>query len=951
NFTSPSVTGVINESAKTVALTAPFGTNVTALVPTITHTGASISPNTGVAQNFTNPVTYTVTAADATTQQYVVTVTIAANPAKAITAFNFTSPSVTGVVNESAKTVALTVPFGTTVTALVPTITHTGASIAPNTGVAQNFTNPVTYTVTAADATTQQYVVTVTVSPETTKAITAFNFNGLVPPVTGMIHEDDKIIILKVPYNTSFTGLVPTITHSGASISPNSAVAQNFTPGEAFTYTVTAGDSTTQNYAVTVFKTAENFLPQNAYLNILEKNIYSGAPSMEYSINDGSSYTAFSSNSVVNVSTLSVGNKVWVRSNNDDSSKKYLGEVKALSTRSDLTDVGTIYIGTDNWNDLPYGAANDVMKIMYTFKNIGDTAGYNANHKIRFYLSTDREITTSDTLLIDHPYNFNCPVGTCNVSGLEFTVPALSTGRYYIGAIIDATNVVTELNDDNNTTRPENVAEFEIKDGTPLAVNGAFKIYNSWGTTNSFENKHDGWYWVTYQTVKKQEMMIYYYYNDFSQAYNPSVVAVFEINHPKRNEAKILIGLGDPASPYMVKELQSRFSSTLKSGAVAFPSNKIVVDISEFAGAINDFDLFLRVENSGSNAGTINNFSVEFYYNYNYSKFKNIVGGTDSIPANGNVNVVASTKNSLTMNEVQQIIPLPRSALAETQFKEEYPTNNELQKDIESHGVYIPGKNYNKIIDGQFGTGYQPPTLEQWQSMKKLRSVQSNNMRGGQPTSVDHSTTKYFPPVGHQGTKGSCTAFSVAYYIHTFNEAKEHNWDLSGAAWSGGSTGAPTVAYRNKIFSPDFVYHQINSGIDSGSNNQTAMSLLERLGGATWEQMPYNLSDYTSWPSEAAWREACKYRGNAQGNRYWSYNSTGYFVVKTDSDIDLLKTLISSGYCVSTSIKSESPGLYQLLDANDVVDDGTTAKMVIDHAQTIVGYKEGASWNKATPDS
>ena len=111
-------------------------------------------------------MTYTVTAADASTQAYTVTVTVAANPAKEITAFNFNglTPNVTGVVNEGAKTIALTVPYGTDVTALVPTITHTGASVSSNTGVAQNFTNPVTYTVTAADASTQAYTVTVTVA-------------------------------------------------------------------------------------------------------------------------------------------------------------------------------------------------------------------------------------------------------------------------------------------------------------------------------------------------------------------------------------------------------------------------------------------------------------------------------------------------------------------------------------------------------------------------------------------------------------------------------------------------------------------------------------------------------------------------------------------------------------------------------------------------------------------
>ena len=91
-----------------------------------------------------------------------------ASQAKAIT--GFTVPGQTGatVIDEAAKTVALTVPSGTTVTALVASFTTSGASVrvGATTQVsgttANNFTSPVTYTVTAADATTQEYVVTVT---------------------------------------------------------------------------------------------------------------------------------------------------------------------------------------------------------------------------------------------------------------------------------------------------------------------------------------------------------------------------------------------------------------------------------------------------------------------------------------------------------------------------------------------------------------------------------------------------------------------------------------------------------------------------------------------------------------------------------------------------------------------------------------------------------------------
>lgn len=88
---------------------------------------------------------------------------------KAITEFIFADPAATGVITETNHTISVTVPFGTIVTSLIPTITHTGASISPESGVAQDFTTPVVYTVTAADATTQDYTVTVIVPTGTPK--------------------------------------------------------------------------------------------------------------------------------------------------------------------------------------------------------------------------------------------------------------------------------------------------------------------------------------------------------------------------------------------------------------------------------------------------------------------------------------------------------------------------------------------------------------------------------------------------------------------------------------------------------------------------------------------------------------------------------------------------------------------------------------------------------------
>ena len=60
----------------------PFGTDITNLAPTFTlPTGAKSDPASGAAQGFTNPVTYTITAADGkTTVTYVVVVKVGADP-------------------------------------------------------------------------------------------------------------------------------------------------------------------------------------------------------------------------------------------------------------------------------------------------------------------------------------------------------------------------------------------------------------------------------------------------------------------------------------------------------------------------------------------------------------------------------------------------------------------------------------------------------------------------------------------------------------------------------------------------------------------------------------------------------------------------------------------------------------------------------------------------------
>lgn len=174
--------------------------------------------------------------------------------AKVISSFslNALNPAVTAAINQTAKTISLTVPFGTVVTALVPTIAVSDdASVSPVSGQATDFTNPIQYTVTAADGSTQVYTVTVLVGKSSLKAITAFSFQGLNPAVNCTINDTTKTITGRVPVGIAITALVPAITVSAkATVSPGSGVASNFT--KEVDYTVTAEDGSTQVYKVTI---------------------------------------------------------------------------------------------------------------------------------------------------------------------------------------------------------------------------------------------------------------------------------------------------------------------------------------------------------------------------------------------------------------------------------------------------------------------------------------------------------------------------------------------------------------------------------------------------------------------------------------------------------------------------------------------------------------------------
>lgn len=166
---SKHITTTISESAGTITSSLEEGIDLTALLPSIKIAPkSSISP-TGV-QDFTNPVTYTVTAEDGSKNTYIVTLSITDSKSgdNQIIGFKFLvsensvlASDLDATIDESGKTINATVPYGTNITALLPKIEIPQNAMVDPSGP-QDFTAPITYTITAEDGTSTSYDITIT---------------------------------------------------------------------------------------------------------------------------------------------------------------------------------------------------------------------------------------------------------------------------------------------------------------------------------------------------------------------------------------------------------------------------------------------------------------------------------------------------------------------------------------------------------------------------------------------------------------------------------------------------------------------------------------------------------------------------------------------------------------------------------------------------------------------
>jgi hypothetical protein len=174
------------------------------------------------------------------------------------------------------------------------------------------------------------------------------------------------------------------------------------------------------------------------------------------------------------------------------------------------------------------------------------------------------------------------------------------------------------------------------------------------------------------------------------------------------------------------------------------------------------------------------------------------------------------------------------------------------------------------------------------------------------PPMVDLSPN--FPGAGNQGQQGSCVGWAVAWALKSYQERIENSWSLN--------TG-------DHLFSPSFVFNQIQLGNCNDAYINEALQLIVDQGSATWSSMPYDPISCSAQPTAETRLEAA--------------NLGAYRKARVDSILGA-KGALANRLPVVVGIR-----IYEQLsslDGPDSVYNTATGPDLGGHAVTVVGYDD-----------
>lgn len=181
-------------------------------------------------------------------------------------------------------------------------------------------------------------------------------------------------------------------------------------------------------------------------------------------------------------------------------------------------------------------------------------------------------------------------------------------------------------------------------------------------------------------------------------------------------------------------------------------------------------------------------------------------------------------------------------------------------------------------------------------------------------TAVD--LTSKFPIPGQQGIQGSCVSWTVGYYIKTYWEGIENNWD---------------VHTPDHIISPQYIFSQTHTSTDAGGGASflyDALNLLQSQGAAMLDVCPYepwNPYGYQTLPTEQMRQQAFRFRIAS-----WS--------ALPAQDVDVIKSNLCQGIPVALGIPVY-PDLDNLNWTNDTYND-FSGNFRGWHSIALIGYDD-----------
>ncbi|MBF0105191.1 MAG: C1 family peptidase [Deltaproteobacteria bacterium] len=193
--------------------------------------------------------------------------------------------------------------------------------------------------------------------------------------------------------------------------------------------------------------------------------------------------------------------------------------------------------------------------------------------------------------------------------------------------------------------------------------------------------------------------------------------------------------------------------------------------------------------------------------------------------------------------------------------------------------------------------------------MARSFSEDENKLYKNLPDAVD--LAQALPEPGDQKKQNSCTAWSLAYSIKSFQENREHDWGLD----------------QSTLFSPSFIYNQINGGKDEGADLEDAMKFVKKNGVVTIEMMPYNSGDFTTQPD-------AKLISLAKGFRILDYRRID------EKNLNIIKAYLAAGEPVLLVIKMHQNFLTRGMKKNRAVYNKKSGRFLGHHAIVAVGYND-----------